>query len=125
MKRHPRLITLSQEHHHALKLALDLLQGRADAGAVLIQRDELLHHFDDEEREFAPYWAQLSQRPETAHLEAQFVHEHRLLREDLADAPELADAQAFARRLQAHVRFEERELFPALERCFENNDEAQ
>lgn len=114
MKRHPLLIPLSQEHHHALALCLRILRDpaadhRADIAA---HQNDLLAHFAAEEAQFAPLWAALKQ-PE---LQTRFAADHARLRAMLAD-PLWNDTEwkrQFAETLREHARFEERELFPAL-----------
>lgn len=114
MKRHPLLIPLSQEHHHALSLCLRILRDPAadHRAGITAQQDDLLAHFAAEETQFAPLWAALN-RPE---LYTRFTEDHARLRAMLA-APSWDDTEwkrQFAEILRAHVRFEERVLFPAL-----------
>ena len=74
LKRHPALIELSREHHHALSLCVRLLRAPAES-----HQTELEAHFLE--------------------LEPHFVEEETI----------------FAVTLRDHARFEERELFPAVE----------
>ncbi len=113
MKRHAKLIALSQQHHPVLSLALRMLrQPDADHLPELNRHlPALLQHFDVEEQQFAPLWSRLNR----ADLHERFMAEHAQLRQDLAHMHRNSDWAALATRLQAHVRFEERELFPALE----------
>lgn len=108
MKRDPRLRGLSSEHHAALGWARRL-QSRSTTPAELAARfeAELTAHFAIEERLLAPA---LREAGETG-LADRLVREHRALRA----AAEAGDAPAFGRLLEAHVRFEERELFPRCE----------
>lgn len=114
LKRHPALIALSQEHHHALALCLRILR-QPDANHrddILAHQDDLLSHFAAEEMQFAPYWPHLPQE-----MVAHFQADHADLRAMLAQ-PDFDDAVwniAFAERLREHARFEERELFPAIQ----------
>ncbi|MDO4693486.1 MAG: hemerythrin domain-containing protein [Eikenella sp.] len=114
MKRHPLLIPLSQEHHHALSLCLRILRDPAadQRAGIAAQQDGLLAHFTAEETQFAPLWAALN-RPD---LQTRFAEDHACLRAMLAaplwDDPEWK--RRFADTLREHVRFEERALFPAL-----------
>lgn len=123
MKRHPELQTLSREHHGALKLARDakIAAGSADAAEVerlsarVVSRfaAELEPHFDIEERDLLPQLAAAGM----AELVAQTLAEHAELRA-LAERlrrPEAAALRRFGDLLAAHVRFEERELFEALQ----------
>ncbi len=115
MKRHPALIPLSQEHHHALALCLRILRepDRNHSQAITGHLDDLERHFAQEEQQFAPLWHKL---PEPT-LKQRFETEHARLRQ-LFQAARFDDAQwntEFATLLRDHARFEERELFPALE----------
>lgn len=115
MKRHPLLVPLSQEHHHTLALCLRILRHPEQS-----HRDDINNHFVDleqhffkEEQMFAPLWASLN-RPD---LHDRFSDEHarlRVLYRD-ADFDDAAWNTEFATLLREHARFEERELFPALE----------
>ena len=109
MRRDPRLRGLSAEHHHALVLAR---RAAGQSGAWLRARfeAELAPHFAVEERVLLPA---LGDDP----LVARTLEDHRALRAEV-EAAERGDAEAvarFAERLVAHVRFEERELFPRCE----------
>lgn len=120
MKRSPALQQLSREHHPALVLASRIAKA-GDAVAV----DELLRRVPEVfARELAPHFAQeeamLLPRLAAAgagDLVARTLDEHRRMYELLA-AIETGDGTAlkvFGELLQAHVRFEERELFVAAE----------
>lgn len=114
LKRHPALVALSREHHHALALCVRVLRApsqnhRDDIEALFPQ---LLHHFAEEEDQFAPYWAFID-----AAMKRRFDDEHAKLRAMIA-APRFDDEswnRTFAETLRDHARFEERELFPAAE----------
>lgn len=123
MKRSPFLHPLSREHHAALTLARHC--GRAarsgDAGQVEqacqraireITRD-LNWHFRVEERSLLPLLQDTAAQP----LVQRTLAEHRQLH-GLLEGLRRNDADAldrFGKCLTAHVRFEERELFPAIE----------
>ena len=123
MKRDPRLAELSRDHHHALVLARDTLakagSWTTEDGAALGLRfdDELEPHFRIEEELLLPALTRAS-----AHeLVARVAGDHAFLREAMIGARRgdgLA-AVAFSERLTEHVRFEERELFPACEERLE------
>ena len=110
MKRHPALQSLSRDHHTALSLGNRIRrQPHADHQADIDRhRAELLRHFEEEEQRFACHWPHLP--PE---LCQRFEHEHMQLRALLAGRP--TDAARLAEVLIAHVRFEERELFNAIQ----------
>jgi len=124
MKRSAALRDLSDDHHVALVLALRARRtaagGDEDAVAATwreaerTHRDELEPHFAIEERWLAP---PLEAAGEAA-LVARLHEDHAALREALAPgaARGAAALAAFGERLAAHVRFEERELFPVAER---------
>ncbi len=119
MRRDPRLQALSTDHHHALVLARDAQRASVsrDAGQIdgLVTRvreafaRELEPHFRIEEELLLPA---LEAAGEHA-LVARVRDDHAALR--LASDAEGLDAEqrlaAFAAKLEAHVRFEERELF--------------
>lgn len=123
MQRSPALRKLSSEHHAALRLALLCERAASSADKEEIVRacrhalqsyaTELDAHFLQEERTLLPL---LDDTP--AHrLSERTRNEHRLLRA-LLDGLRQNDADAlrnFGTSLKTHVRFEETELFPALE----------
>ena len=123
MKRSPILQPLSREHHTALTLAKagELAAKSGDEALVRLtcQRvirafaDELEPHFQIEEVSLLP----LLHSPETQPLLERTLADHSQLR-GLLVALRQNDAGAldsFGKCLTAHVRFEERELFPVLE----------
>ncbi len=124
MKRHPLLIPLSQDHHHSLAMCARILRDpAADHRADFLgHRSDLLTHFAEEERLFAPWWGKLAQPV----LQHRFESDHALLRQMLA-APELGNPvwlKTFAETLRGHARFEERELFQALQEVLPEDGEA-
>lgn len=120
MKRDPRLHGLSSDHHHALVFARRTVDASAtwdlDRGIAFAARfaAEIEPHFVIEETTLLPPLA----NTEGAELADRTRHEHAELRDQVARAARGdGDAAAdFAALLTAHVRFEERELFPACER---------
>lgn len=124
MKRSPVLQPLSREHHAALKLAKACERAAASGDAARVSdvcrrvadefRDELVPHFRVEESELLP----LLEAAERGSLAERTLAEHAQLRALSESLQQCGDAGALARFgicLSAHVRFEERELFPALE----------
>ncbi len=123
MIRHANLIALSREHHQALvlaKKAAQSAQATAETQQAMCRRiasafaSDLEGHFSSEERDLPAYLDDPAGRPLLDRLHA----DHAALRQ-LGGA--LAQGQSeylaeFASQLAAHVRFEERELFPAIER---------
>ncbi len=123
MKRHASLLPLSREHHTALSLARHCERCAQSGDATLIDAacrraiDEFARHLDahfqTEERTLLP----LLQGAATAPLVQRTLAEHRALH-DCLDGLQHNDVGVLARFgqcLAAHVRFEERELFPAIE----------
>lgn len=123
MKRSSILQPLSREHHTALTLAKASERAARSGDEALVRltcqrvirtfADELEPHFLTEEVSLLP----LLHSPETQSLLERTLADHSQLR-GLLVALRQNDAVAldnFGKCLTAHVRFEERELFPALE----------
>ena len=126
MKRSPVLQPLSREHHSALTLAKACERAALSGDEVVVnltcQRvirayaNELEPHFRFEEVSLLP----LLHGTETQPLAERTLADHQQLR-GLLDALRQNDANdaraldSFGKCLSAHVRFEERELFPVLE----------
>ena len=129
MKRSLALRQLSREHHTALSLALRIAKATEPAAQTALLasvpplfRGELDPHFQEEERSLLP---QLAAAGKTA-LVARTLDEHAQMR-SLATAIAAGDTAAlapFGELLQAHVRFEERELFAVAERLLFAGDAA-
>lgn len=125
MKRSTALVELSREHHTALSLAQRARRAAAagDAAAIAAMATtlrerfaaDLKPHFDEEEVRLLPV---LAANGETE-LVARTLADHAELKRLAAqlESPDAAALLAFADCLSGHVRFEERELFPAAERC--------
>lgn len=123
MKRSPILQPLSREHHTALSLA-KFCERAAQSGdaeqirnacqrAVRAFSDEMESHFQIEEQTYLPLLHDAGSQP----LVQRTLADHHQIRA-LLDGLRQNDAQSlalFAGRLSEHVRFEERELFQALE----------
>ena len=124
MLRHPALAPLSREHHVALFVALRLR--RADSTTAAEARRALLAywrqgggaaHFDAEEAILLP---EIEGHPLGRTVLAQHDELRGLvaaLEYDVHPAP--ATLQELGTRLADHVRLEERELFPLLERSLD------
>ncbi len=123
MKRHEKLQDLSREHYSALKLAL-LAKRAAQSGApeqiemaaascVAAFASDLEPHFCVEESTWLPALVKSG----AIDLVSRTEHDHAELRSlaSRLQTPDATTLQAFAERLTAHVRFEERELFEAIE----------
>ena len=121
MKRHAALQKLSREHHSALVFSLRIARADEAAGASLAAAvpeffaRELAPHFADEEAHVLPRLAAAGERA----LVERTLAEHARLRElsQRLAAGDLACLKDFGLALSDHVRFEERELFPAAEPC--------
>jgi hemerythrin-like domain-containing protein len=121
MKRDVRLHGLTSDHHHALVLAFrikdaaghDALSAELLADARRRFDTELLPHFAIEEEELLPALLAAGRRD----LVERTLAEHRQLRQELvaAESGQLGRLSTFGVLLEQHVRFEERELFPACE----------
>ena len=122
MKRSPSLARLSREHHSALVLAkraqrLDTAATEATkcfmAEVLEIFARELEPHFQTEEDALLPPLKSAGQIA----LARRALSDHEALRAlaSRLGAGETASLHRFGDRLEAHVRFEERELFPVAE----------
>lgn len=132
MKRHPSLYPLSRDHHHALVEARKLRHaaaandpsGLAQAVArfAAFWESDLQAHFSQEERIVLPLLAK--HRSPNSNEIRETLNQHaeiRRLLDELNDKlarRELLEADllgALGEALRSHVRFEENELFPAVE----------
>lgn len=130
-KRLDALLPLSRDHHHALSQARRLkiaaespdrrTRTRAADDFVNFYLGRALHHFREEEELFFPPAIEHEEaRPMVALAVLEHLNIHRLvglLKRDLVKAevpPELMTEISEALRL--HVRFEEDELFPLIEK---------
>ena len=123
MKRSLTLQPLSREHHTALALAKACERAvqsgdeekinKACQRVIQVFSDELEPHFQLEEKSFLP----LLSNAENRQLEERTLAEHEQLRGLLDDLRQgnMKSLDSFGKCLVAHVRFEEKELFPALE----------
>ena len=131
MKRHPSLVPLSHDHHHALVEARRLCRGAdgedserraVTAGFLRFFSTETVRHFREEEERFFPALVggdgdgggALLVR---ALLEHQRIHAlvGRLERGLAVGEADAASMRELAELLVAHVRLEERRLFPLIE----------
>ncbi len=130
MKRHRALIPLSHDHHDALVAARRLRRG-ADApdpvAAVTVFLDffaaSVVPHFREEEEQLFPL---VADSEEARELVVQALLEHQRLHAAAATLGQLVvrgradpalgrQMRDLAALLDAHVRFEERQLFPLIE----------
>lgn len=123
IKRSQELVVLSQEHHHALVFCTRLKKAYQTDLKTLqhfvsdFWDNEQQNHFDNEEK-----WLLPEMKEEK--LKNQFIEEHQQIRKLIAqikeaknDGVELATDLAII--LNNHIRFEERVLFPYLEKTIE------
>jgi len=114
VKRDPRLKGLSSDHHHGLVLARRIATGSVALDEVRRRFEaELEPHFRTEEERLLPALLAAGERA----LVERTISDHASLRGHLtaAGAGQGERLAAFGAALEAHIRFEERELFPAIE----------
>ena len=122
MKRSTTLTPLSREHHQALvfcKRLKEIVNLPADSQLQRwlvfkpVLAEALLPHFEEEER----YFLQELGVAANNELLKRMLQEHQFIR-DTINSDELDELSELAALLMAHVRFEERELFPWLEETY-------
>lgn len=120
IKRHPSLQPLSRDHHQALLLTWKIRQGiKKDVPAKRISaycnwffREHLLPHFSLEEQYAFPVLGEEDQ------LIQQALSEHAQLRAMFGNPLTSTSAlEAAGDLLEAHIRFEERTLFNAIQKA--------
>lgn len=127
IKRHQALVQYSKEHHFGLLLGWKVRQGaknsvepeRMAKYIVAAWEAEVAPHFDNEEREL------FGLLPTDDALRIQAEKEHTEIRnkiEEIKESGSLQNLEEFTTMLDAHIRFEERVLFPHIEKqqSFEN-----
>ena len=122
MKRSEALKPLSHEHHHALFVAKVICdqEGEGDSRDRFLEfwRSESEEHFRAEEEILLP--GSGLPGPDQDEEVARMLSDHLEIRRGAArftaDEASPAEIVELAERLRAHVRFEERELFPRIER---------
>lgn len=107
MKRHPALEPFSRDHNGGLILARALIECRPGAAEEFRKAwdRELADHFDEEERLLGVLAG--------PSLAERLASEHRHLRGLVAGLP--GSGKELGHALDAHIRWEERELFVAIE----------
>ena len=130
-RRHDSLVPLTHDHHHALKNArrLRLAADGSPAERVSVARafiaffrDDSVRHFREEEEELFPLVVGHPDAPMDGI--ARVLMEHVQMHATCLDLERSAEAEDVspdlmlqtADLLKRHVRFEEDELFPAIER---------
>jgi hemerythrin-like domain-containing protein len=130
-RRHAALLPLTKDHHHALSQARRLRDSAAspDRGTRVRAADDFLnfylgralHHFREEEELFFPPAAEYEDaRPLVVRAVMEHLNIHRLVglvKEDLFRSEVSGELLGeISEALRLHVRFEEDELFPLIER---------
>jgi len=107
MKRHPALEPFSRDHNDGLILARILIENREGAAERMKQEwdRELQDHFAEEERLLGPLATPADQQ--------RLREEHQDLEDRINALPE--GVVELGEKLDAHIRWEEREFFPAVE----------
>jgi hemerythrin-like domain-containing protein len=125
IKRSKNLVTLSREHHDSLLIVWKIRRGlnkqidikEITDYIVYCWKEHLQKHFQQEEQYlFKPYKQEL--------LCAEVLKQHEELKDAVKrfENEQSTSEQAirdFADKLEQHIRFEEREVFPYLERKIE------
>ena len=122
MKRHPALVSLSRDHHHALVIARQLRNAATQTASEATRA--FLSHWDTEQKQHFRLEEELLLPAYAAHgapdhpTVIRMLLDHMLIRRDadqLANAPRLELLHDLGARLAAHVELEEHELFPLIE----------
>jgi hemerythrin-like domain-containing protein len=126
MKRDPALQPLSRDHHQALFVAQRLRRTEdvepAAEQFLSFWREHGRLHFQIEEEILFPAWADGSPGYDEAMVLRALADHHAVRLEARRIASGRAtvdDLRALGQRLNAHVRFEEREMFPEIERSLQ------
>jgi len=129
LQRHPALVPLSHDHHHGLVAAQRLKRGEpaykelSDAAVSIVELwdRELREHFDEEETALFPTIA-----TELPAMVERAMREHRAMRDTVArccaGSFDEKTVRAFGELLESHIRFEEREMFPMVQRILGPNE---
>jgi hemerythrin-like domain-containing protein len=125
MLRDKSLIPLSRQHQHALALCVRIERAFPIAdGDLPTWRAEIAQHFEQEIRihfaaEEQVLFPAARRSPELIALVKELLTDHAELRDSFAKAEAgqmfASDLAAFARRMSAHIRKEERQLFESMQ----------
>lgn len=118
IKRSEQLAPLSRDHHEALLLVWKIRQGIKNETPVQeiaayvhwFWNNHLHLHFSQEENLLLPHL------PESDEMAKQLKEEHQLIREMVVAHPDISSLTLLADKMNDHIRFEERKLFPHIER---------
>lgn len=122
MKRNKNLVELSRDHHHGLLLGWKIKQGLKRNVPISELADYVAHfstaalfpHFKEEEEQVLIYLDaddQYAKRTINEHLEIRDIV-GRITAQGFNNPEHLMQ---LAQKVEAHIRFEERELFPYIE----------
>ena len=127
MRRDPALVDLSHDHHQALYQAMLMQRASAEdlaevrAGVLAFWDQQGAKHFRIEEEVLLPAFAAAGDPLDDAVVTV--LTDHVWIRERMnrlaADGLDLDGVRELGARLSAHVRHEERVLFPLIERTLE------
>ena len=120
LKRHKALVQYSKEHHFGLLLGWKIRQGanknvspeRITNYIVAACKGEIMPHFDNEEEHLFVLLEQSDP------LRLQVEEEHAVIRKKLKEieaGTTIEELIAFSKLMDAHIRFEEKVLFPHIE----------
>jgi iron-sulfur cluster repair protein YtfE (RIC family) len=136
MKRHPALHPLSHDHHQGLILAQQLKKGASQYKGmpstleekknytISFYNNELKNHFKEEEEILFPIAIRKS--PEIDIMINEIVDEHRTMEKLVNEIEKTIELEnvldEFGWLLEKHIRKEERNLFPAIEKILTEGD---
>lgn len=123
MRRTSSLQALSHDHHHGLVASVRLRRileaGSFDEAAAFVAAlwtDELASHFASEETHLLPALRALHADVLARRMCREHRRLHALAGREARHAPSPETLRQFGEQLRAHIRFEERVVFPYLER---------
>jgi hypothetical protein len=128
MKRSDALRSLSRDHHRALTVAQRLRRAddaeEAVAEFLRFWSANGVYHFRVEEEVLLPAWGAMGtvDRDAATRLSREHLEIRTAALELSRQTPPLATIHRLGERLDAHVRFEERELLPLIEKDLETAD---
>jgi len=123
MKRDVHLQPLSRQHHNALMAVLLLKKGVQKQADVTVMKDfilfiwenELVHHFEAEEQWLSTPDAFIELKVMYERMLKEHMHIRSLIEQFKTNNCSADTVELFYNVLEQHVRFEEREFFPAIE----------
>lgn len=120
LKRNKNLVVFSKEHYHGLVFSNHLTMASKATDDVLklyiidFWENHLKAHFKNEEALLLPLMAEGKERTQFLEEHAQIENQLKLIKEATTDVQQLATA--LGQLINSHIRFEERILFPWLEK---------